>query len=165
MPKGGEMSTSDDEQRQPPSYDGSIGLPRYDASPEANLGYEPPAISVVDAYLRLWRLYTNFRIRSTRSEFWKAYLANAIVGIIFLILLLFTHHFLIVFIIYYLYALAFVIPSLAITVRRLHDTDHSGGWIFVGLVPLVGSIILLVFFVQRSTPGPNRYGEPVHTLP
>ncbi|MHB1734300.1 MAG: DUF805 domain-containing protein, partial [Ferrimicrobium acidiphilum] len=74
-------------------------------------------------------------------------------------------HNLVVMAIYFLYSLVLITPSLAITIRRLHDTDHSGGWVFIGLVPLVGAIVLLVFMVQRSTPGNNRYGPPVTSLP
>ncbi|MFF5173346.1 DUF805 domain-containing protein [Micromonospora sp. NPDC000089] len=54
--------------------------------------------------------------------------------------------------------LALLLPSLAVGVRRLHDTDKSGWWILIGLIPIVGAIILLVFFVADSTPGTNRFG-------
>lgn len=57
-----------------------------------------------------------------------------------------------------LFALATVIPTLAVTWRRLHDTDRSGGWFFIQLVPLVGWIILFVFVVLDGTWGPNRFG-------
>ena len=57
-----------------------------------------------------------------------------------------------------LYALAMIIPSLAVLVRRLHDTDHSGWWVLIGLVPLIGGIVLLVFCVQDSQPDENRFG-------
>jgi uncharacterized membrane protein YhaH (DUF805 family) len=54
--------------------------------------------------------------------------------------------------------LAILIPSLAVTVRRLHDIDRSGWWIFINLIPLIGAIVLLVFAVSEGTPGNNRYG-------
>jgi uncharacterized membrane protein YhaH (DUF805 family) len=54
--------------------------------------------------------------------------------------------------------LATLLPSLAVTVRRLHDTGRSGWFIFIGLIPLVGAIVLLVFYVQDSQPGENEYG-------
>ncbi len=57
-----------------------------------------------------------------------------------------------------IYSLAVIIPTLALSVRRLHDTDRSGWWILIGLVPLIGSIVLLVFYVMDSTPGQNRFG-------
>ena len=57
-----------------------------------------------------------------------------------------------------IYSLAVLIPGLAVAVRRLHDTNRSGWWLFIGLVPLIGAIILLVFMVQDSQPGENQYG-------
>jgi uncharacterized membrane protein YhaH (DUF805 family) len=57
-----------------------------------------------------------------------------------------------------LFALGTIIPALAVSVRRLHDTDKSGWWILIALVPLVGAIVLLVFYVTDGTPGTNRFG-------
>lgn len=57
-----------------------------------------------------------------------------------------------------IFSLALLIPSLSVSVRRLHDTDRSGWWLLIGLIPLIGGIILLVFFVQDSTAGTNRFG-------
>ena len=57
-----------------------------------------------------------------------------------------------------LFVLAMLIPSISVGVRRLHDTDKSGWFILLGLIPLVGPIILLVFFVMDGTAGDNRFG-------
>ena len=57
-----------------------------------------------------------------------------------------------------LYTLAVLIPSLAVAARRLHDTDRSGWWQLIALIPLIGFIILLVFFCLDSKPGENRFG-------
>jgi len=54
--------------------------------------------------------------------------------------------------------LALLIPNLAVTVRRLHDTGHSGWWLLIALVPLAGAIVLLVFTLQGSEP-PNQWGN------
>lgn len=54
--------------------------------------------------------------------------------------------------------LVFLLPSLAVTIRRLHDTDRSGWWILIGLIPLIGAIVLIVFACQDSQPGGNQYG-------
>lgn len=54
--------------------------------------------------------------------------------------------------------LVFLLPNLAVAVRRLHDTDRSGWWLLICLVPLIGLIVLLVFYCQRPTPGRNRFG-------
>ena len=54
-------------------------------------------------------------------------------------------------------SLGLFLPSLAVTVRRLHDTDRTGWWIFLNLIPL-GGLVLLVFYFLDGTPGPNRHG-------
>jgi uncharacterized membrane protein YhaH (DUF805 family) len=58
-----------------------------------------------------------------------------------------------------LYWLATLVPTFAVTVRRLHDTGRSGWWYLLILIPLVGGIVLLVFWLQRGTQGRNRYGD------
>ena len=67
--------------------------------------------------------------------------------------------------VYIAYALATAIPGLAVTVRRLHDVNKSGFFIFVGLIPLVGGIWLLVLYCTEGTYGPNRYGQDPKELP
>ncbi len=57
-----------------------------------------------------------------------------------------------------IFSLAILIPSIAVSVRRLHDIDRTGWWILISLVPIIGWIVLLVFHLQDSTPGTNRYG-------
>lgn len=57
-----------------------------------------------------------------------------------------------------LFMLALIIPSLAVSIRRLHDIDKSGWFFLLALIPLIGSIILLVFFCTDGTSGPNRFG-------
>ena len=57
-----------------------------------------------------------------------------------------------------LYSLAIIVPGIAVTIRRLHDTGRSGWWILLGLVPFVG-ILLLVLMCLDSEPGTNEYGE------
>lgn len=55
-------------------------------------------------------------------------------------------------------ALGLLVPSIAVGIRRLHDLDKSGWWLLIGLVPIVGPIVLIVFFVMEGTRGPNRFG-------
>ena len=57
-----------------------------------------------------------------------------------------------------LFGLAMLIPWLAVAVRRLHDTDRSGFWLLIIFFPLIGSLILLVFFIMSGTRGANRFG-------
>ena len=56
-------------------------------------------------------------------------------------------------------ALVHFIPSITVAIRRLHDTDRSGWWLLIGLIPLIGAIVLLVFFVSEGTRGANQYGD------
>ena len=57
-----------------------------------------------------------------------------------------------------LFVLATLIPTIAVLVRRLHDTDRSGWWVLINFIPLIGSLVLLVFAVLDSQPGANRFG-------
>ena len=57
-----------------------------------------------------------------------------------------------------IFSLAMLIPSLSVTVRRLHDTDRTGWWILITLIPLIGAIVLLVFLLQDSNEEANRFG-------
>jgi uncharacterized membrane protein YhaH (DUF805 family) len=58
----------------------------------------------------------------------------------------------------WLAALTNLLPGISVTVRRLHDTDRSGWWYWIGLIPLVGAILLLIWFCTRGTDGANRFG-------
>ncbi len=55
-------------------------------------------------------------------------------------------------------SLALLVPNLAVAARRLHDTDRSGWWLLLGLIPLIGSLVLIFFLVQKGTEGSNRFG-------
>lgn len=61
--------------------------------------------------------------------------------------------------------LLLLVPSLSVGVRRLHDTGRSGWWLLIGLIPLIGAIVLLVFTVQDSEPGDNAYGPNPKLMP
>lgn len=113
-----------------------------------------------------YKRYAEFDGRSRRKEYWMFTLLYVIVyaiclvfggvlagedpsggiGMIFVLALV-------------VFVVGSFIPSLAVTVRRLHDTDRSGWWILISLVPLVGPIVLLVFTVMDGTPGANKFGS------
>ena len=111
--------------------------------------------------------YADFSGRATRSEYWYFYLFNFLVGMVYYIALFAmlgsgsrdssAVGYLSVMII--IYALVMTIPSLAVTVRRLHDTGHSGWWIFLNLIPVIGSIVLFIWFITDSDPDTNEYGD------
>lgn len=114
-----------------------------------------------------WSNYRNFRGRARRSEYWfiqlflvatnlaaaaidlalmdgdvDRFIANGGGGIVGLI-----------------WILATIVPALAVLIRRLHDTNRSGWWALIGFVPLIGTIVILVFTVKDSDQGENSYGS------
>ena len=60
---------------------------------------------------------------------------------------------------YWWWVLGVIVPTIAVGIRRLHDIDKPGWWLLIGLVPFVGGLILIYFFVQKGTSGPNQFGE------
>ncbi|MFJ6834932.1 DUF805 domain-containing protein [Streptomyces sp. NPDC091209] len=106
-------------------------------------------------YLDVLKKYATFNGRARRQEYWMFALINVIIYVALLVIdlsLLGTG------VIAPLYELAVLLPSLAVGVRRLHDTGRSGWWTFIALVPLVGGIILLVFLASDTKPEANQYG-------
>ncbi|MBF9066895.1 DUF805 domain-containing protein [Streptacidiphilus fuscans] len=108
-------------------------------------------------YLDVLKNYAGFSGRAQRAEYWMFTLFNIIAGAVLLIIGAAIHFPLL----YGIYSLAVLLPTLAVAFRRLHDTDRSAGWILIALIPFVGAIILLVFLCQEGTPGPNQYGPRV----
>lgn len=108
----------------------------------------------------LTKNYIRFKGRATRTQYWMYILFYAIGAFILgflstmdnIIGILFT-------VFYFMYAFVMVLPTLSIGVRRLHDSNRSGWWLLIALVPAVGSLILFIFFLLPSTPGPNRFNE------
>jgi uncharacterized membrane protein YhaH (DUF805 family) len=101
--------------------------------------------------------FAQFTGRAGRAEYWWFFLANLIVS---LVLAALSRASVVFAILSVIYGLAVLIPSIAVGIRRLHDTGKSGWWILLALIPFVGYIILLVFFAMEGTPGPNQYGPP-----
>ena len=109
----------------------------------------------MDWYIRVWKKYAVFSGRATRSEYWYFVLINMVVSII---LVSIDKNIADGDILYTIYSFAVIIPSLAVATRRLHDTDRTGWWQLILLIPVIGFIILVVFLVQDSNPYTNRYG-------
>jgi uncharacterized membrane protein YhaH (DUF805 family) len=99
--------------------------------------------------------YVNFTGRACRSEYWYWVLFTVIVSIVTFVI----DSVIGASVTSTIWELATILPSIAIGVRRLHDTDRSGWWILLGLIPLVGAIILIIWFCSKGTDGPNRFGE------
>lgn len=98
--------------------------------------------------------YVNFSGRSNRGEYWWAFLAIFLISLGLSILDMALG----IGLLGGLFSLATLLPGLAIGARRLHDIDKSGWWLLIGLIPLVGFLVLIYFFVQPPNPGPNRFG-------
>ena len=94
--------------------------------------------------------YADFDGRARRSEFWWWFLAVVVVDVVLNVLR--------IPVLGILFGLAIIVPNLAVGCRRLHDTGKSGWLQLVGLIPIVGWILLIVWFAAEGTPGPNQYG-------
>jgi uncharacterized membrane protein YhaH (DUF805 family) len=101
--------------------------------------------------------YTKFDGRAGRPPFWWWFLFGVLVAIGANIIdaILGTWG-----VVNGLAALALLLPNISVSIRRLHDTDHSGWWILIGLIPIIGFIVLLVFYLREGDAGENRYGPP-----
>ncbi|OQX28955.1 MAG: hypothetical protein B0D92_06230 [Spirochaeta sp. LUC14_002_19_P3] len=112
-------------------------------------------------YFAVLKKYAVFNGRARRKEYWYYALISAIV--VFLLNLAgcavdLPFSMADFYSLGNLYGLAVLLPSLGVVVRRLHDTDRSGWFALLGLIPIVGAIVLIVFMAQDSTPGENIYG-------
>lgn len=111
-------------------------------------------------YFETLRKYAVFAGRARRKEYWMFLLWHSITLVALIVIdvrvsasghnerAVFTG----------LYLLATALPEFTSFVRRLHDTNHSGWWFFMGMIPLVGQFVLLRLLVKDSDPGPNRFG-------
>jgi uncharacterized membrane protein YhaH (DUF805 family) len=106
-------------------------------------------------YLKVLKNYVGFQGRARRKEYWMFFLFSLIISIVLSILESIAN---MPAVLSGLYSLVVLLPSLAVTVRRLHDTGRSAWWLLIGLIPLVGAIILLVFMCQDSQESDNQYG-------
>lgn len=147
----------------PPAY--AVGAP----------GFQVPMVGFAEAVTLAFRQYAVGKGRATRAEYWWFQLLGALLGVFISVAsvpaalagesssrvgvglgLLSAIGMLVAF----LAALALIIPSIAVTVRRLHDSGKSAHYLWFYLIPLAGPVIMLVFLLQGSEPMPNKYGYP-----
>ncbi|MBN2638749.1 MAG: DUF805 domain-containing protein [Bacteroidales bacterium] len=107
-------------------------------------------------YLKVLKQYADFNGRARRTEYWMFVLFNLIFSLVASFLDSIFGSYVIVAI---LYALVLLVPSLAVTVRRLHDTGKSGWMILVSLIPVVGAIWLIILLLTEGVAGNNQYGN------
>ncbi len=106
-------------------------------------------------YIDVVKKYVEYNGRARRKEYWMFTLFNFIITLVLSLIdeLLGTWG-----IISIIYGLAILLPASAVCIRRLHDTNRSGWWLLITLIPLIGAIIILIFTIQDSEPGTNQYG-------
>ena len=127
-------------------------------------------MNMIEAVKAVFSKYATFEGRARRSEYWWFVLFNLLVSIVLTLLAggghgmgeggmmgggnLLAN----------LWWLATLLPGIAVGVRRLHDIDRTGWWLLLAFIPLIGTIVLIVFFASRGTAGPNRFGtDPLQT--
>src|SRR5215216_2263257 len=111
-------------------------------------------------YLEVLKKYAVFSGRARRKEYWMFFLISLLISAVLIAIdsLIGTFSQTGFGLLQGLYSLAVLIPSIAVTVRRLHDTGRTGWWILIGLIPVIGGIVLLIFMVLDSEPETNEYG-------
>jgi len=113
-------------------------------------------------YLEALRKFTDFNGRASRQEYWYFVLFNILISLGLGLVDRVTGSFdpmSGVGLLGGLYGLAILLPGLAVSIRRLHDTDRSGWWVLLPLIPIIGGLIFLYFLVLDSSQGRNAYGE------
>lgn len=108
-------------------------------------------MSPFDAIQTAFRKYATFSGRAGRAEFWWYFLFVVVVTVVLYV---------VIPLLYYLFLLATLIPTLAVEVRRLHDTGRSGWWLLIALIPLIGALVLLYFYYLPGSTAENQYGSP-----
>ena len=111
-------------------------------------------------FVKCLQNYVTFSGRARRKEYWMFVLFNLIIGFV----LGFVEGLLNLFpgseasVLANIFSLAVLLPGISVSVRRMHDIDKSGWWLWIGAVPIVGAIVLLVFACMEGTKGTNRFG-------
>lgn len=162
---------------EPSGYAGGgyqTGGPGY--SPYTQSGGPRPPVSFVEAIKLFFKNYAVFNGRANRGEYWWTYLALVIVGIIIQIPMQIGNAmmatsgevnalYVLGTILLLIFALAIIVPQIALTVRRFHDTNRSGFFYFISFIPFVGGIIMIILLAGQSNPAGARYDEPGKKLP
>ncbi len=113
-------------------------------------------MNMIEAVKAVFSKYATFEGRARRAEYWWFVLFSFIIAVVLNLInpgLLGG-----------IWSLATLLPSLAVGARRLHDTDRSGWWLLIGFIPVIGLIVLIVFFASRGQTGANRFGADPLTV-
>jgi uncharacterized membrane protein YhaH (DUF805 family) len=99
--------------------------------------------------------YVDFQGRARRAQYWYYMLVYVV---IFIVLAIIQQVIGMRGLLTGLLGLALLLPSLGLAFRRIHDTDRSAWWLLIGLIPIIGALVLIYFFIQPGTSGSNTYG-------
>ncbi|HEV8329090.1 MAG TPA: DUF805 domain-containing protein [Nitrospiraceae bacterium] len=116
----------------------------------------------MSCYLEVLKKYARFDGRAELKEYWYFNLFSFIIIVVLSVIDIATGTFKVevgLGLLSGIYTLAVLIPGIAVSVRRLHDTDRSGWWFLINAIPLIGVIVFLIFTAQNGTPGANQYGS------
>ncbi|MFC6294743.1 DUF805 domain-containing protein [Lactiplantibacillus daoliensis] len=120
--------------------------------------YEEQDSGGIDAAMRdYFKRYAQFHGRSSRSQYWWSVLVYNLFYSAFYLIYLFLSEYIGMALMIIL-VVACLVPSLAVASRRLHDSNHSFGYYWLALIPIVGAILVIVLFCKPSDPQPNRFG-------
>lgn len=109
----------------------------------------------MEPYVDVFKRYFDFEGRTSRNDFWMFVLIHFIIMVVLsMIDFLFLSG---------LYGLVMIIPTISVTARRLHDTNKSGWWQLLDLIPFVGFLVVLIFCMQPAVEEGNRFGDAVST--
>lgn len=117
-------------------------------------------------YLKVLRQYADFGGRARRAEYWMFTLVSVIISVVLAIVdAAISRTFAGLGVLGLIYWLAVLLPSLAVGARRLHDIGRSGWWQLLQLIPIIGAIVVIVFFATDGNRGTNAYGPDPQAAP
>lgn len=121
---------------------------------KANFDIKHEEKGAFNHYLDAFKNYATFSGRASRSAFWYFQLINFIIGTLITIVVKIIPVFYFVSVVY---SLAIIVPSIALSARRLHDTGRSGWWQLLMLIPLIGIIVLIILWIQKTKQEQTKY--------
>lgn len=134
--------------------------------PETDDGSGPPPMrpssphpqTIQESVRAVFSRYATFQGRARRPEYWWFALFSLLVSIALMVVDVIIFGSSEVSVLNPIWSLFVLVPTLAVGARRLHDTGRSGWWLLIGLIPIIGTIILIIWFATKGDEGPNEYG-------
>lgn len=112
---------------------------------------------MIAAYLNVWKKGFIIEGRANRKECWSFLLGNILLDFVLILLSMVVP---VLVVLHMILVIAAIVPSLTLSIRRLHDLDKSGWWMLLVLVPITNFVLCIFLFFIRGTTGDNRFGSP-----